>query len=80
MQIHFAIFLFSPLVSSLILFQFDQAAEGARMAGASRIIGVDLNSGRFEEGEPSVSSTIYSATDNFIQHLLLISLSFPVCL
>lgn len=66
MQIHFAIFLFSSLVSSLILFQFDQAAEGARMAGASRIIGVDLNSGRFEEGEPSVSSTIYSATDNFI--------------
>jgi Zn-dependent alcohol dehydrogenase len=25
-----------------------QAAEGARLAGASRIIGVDLNSGRFE--------------------------------
>lgn len=30
---------------------FDQAAEGARIAGASRIIGVDLNSKRFDEGE-----------------------------
>lgn len=28
-----------------------QAAEGARISGASRIIGVDLNSSRFEEGE-----------------------------
>ena len=28
-----------------------QAAEGARIAGASRIIGVDLNSNRFNEGE-----------------------------
>ncbi|KAI8535706.1 hypothetical protein RHMOL_Rhmol10G0194500 [Rhododendron molle] len=27
------------------------AAEGARIAGASRIIGIDLNSKRFEEGE-----------------------------
>lgn len=27
------------------------AAEGARLAGASRIIGVDLNSGRFEEAK-----------------------------
>jgi len=26
-------------------------AEGARIAGASRIIGVDLNPARFEEGE-----------------------------
>lgn len=32
----------------------DQAAEGARIAGASRIIGVDLNSSRFEEGEQIV--------------------------
>ena len=28
----------------------DQAAEGARIAGASRIIGVDLNAKRFDEG------------------------------
>jgi hypothetical protein len=28
-----------------------QAAEGARIAGASRIIGVDLNSSRFELGQ-----------------------------
>lgn len=27
-----------------------QAAEGARIAGASRIIGVDLNPQRFDEG------------------------------
>jgi Zn-dependent alcohol dehydrogenase len=27
-----------------------QAAEGARIAGASRIIGIDLNSDRFEKG------------------------------
>ena len=27
-----------------------KAAEGARIAGASRIIGVDLNPSRFEEG------------------------------
>jgi Zn-dependent alcohol dehydrogenase len=26
------------------------AAEGARIAGASRIIGIDLNSDRFEKG------------------------------
>ena len=32
----------------------DQAAEGARIAGASRIIGVDLNSNRFKEGEQIV--------------------------
>lgn len=32
---------------------FLQAAEGARLAGASRIIGVDLNSKRFIEGERS---------------------------
>jgi alcohol dehydrogenase/alcohol dehydrogenase class-P len=31
-----------------------QAAEGARIAGASRIIGVDLNSNRFNEGERSI--------------------------
>ncbi|CAN6475766.1 unnamed protein product [Victoria cruziana] len=29
---------------------FGQACEGARVAGASRIIGVDLNPNRFEEG------------------------------
>lgn len=27
-----------------------QAAEGARVSGASRIIGVDLNPARFEQG------------------------------
>lgn len=31
-----------------------QAAEGARIAGASRIIGVDLNSSRFELGQTSI--------------------------
>jgi len=34
----------------MFLLYDDQAAEGARIAGASRIIGVDLNSARFEEG------------------------------
>lgn len=28
-----------------------QAAEGARISGASRIIGVDLNPSRFDDGK-----------------------------
>lgn len=32
------------------LLHANQAAEGARIAGASRIIGIDLNAGRFSEG------------------------------
>jgi hypothetical protein len=34
----------------MIIFATIYAAEGARVSGASRIIGVDLNSNRFEEG------------------------------
>ena len=46
-----------------------QAAEGARVSGASRIIGVDLNSSRFEQGQchfsfefrPPLSRTEFNA-------------------
>lgn len=37
------------------LISFGQAAEGARIAGASRIIGVDLNASRFEQGNINFS-------------------------
>jgi Zn-dependent alcohol dehydrogenase len=33
-----------------MFFSHDQAMEGAKMAGASRIIGVDLNPAKYEEG------------------------------
>lgn len=38
------------LIPDVLFFVHLQAAEGARTAGASRIIGVDLNPQRFEEG------------------------------
>ncbi|KAL0326080.1 UNVERIFIED_CONTAM: Alcohol dehydrogenase 1 [Sesamum radiatum] len=38
-------------LSVLLAVGFPQAAEGARLAGASRIIGVDLNPSRFEEAK-----------------------------
>lgn len=43
---------FGIMVKILIMrnYYIKQAAEGARIAGASRIIGVDLNPARFEEG------------------------------
>ncbi|KAL5990154.1 hypothetical protein ACLOJK_011051 [Asimina triloba] len=39
------------LFSNRCSFGYPQAAEGARIAGASRIIGVDLNPSRFEEAK-----------------------------
>jgi Zn-dependent alcohol dehydrogenase len=33
-----------------MLFPHDQAMEGAKVAGASRIIGVDLNPAKYEQG------------------------------
>lgn len=44
----------SNMLLSVVLLLF-QAAEGARIAGASRIIGVDLNASRFNEGSSSIA-------------------------
>jgi len=38
-----------------LIASFIQAAEGARVSGASRIIGVDLVSSRFEPGKAYAS-------------------------
>jgi Zn-dependent alcohol dehydrogenase len=35
-----------------------QAMEGAKMAGASRIIGVDLNPAKFEQGTIFLTETL----------------------
>ncbi|KAG6422750.1 hypothetical protein SASPL_113130 [Salvia splendens] len=40
-----------PLISTRNVDEDDVAAEGARIAGASRIIGVDLNANRFNEAK-----------------------------
>lgn len=45
-------FVVSNMLLSDVLLPF-QAAEGARIAGASRIIGIDLNTSRFNEGSSS---------------------------
>lgn len=37
-----------------VLMLHDQAAEGARISGASRIIGIDLKPNRFEEGNNEI--------------------------
>lgn len=42
----------------VVVLYCDQAAEGARIAGASRIIGVDLNPKRYEGGKWSISKQI----------------------
>ena len=39
------------ICTMIMEFACDQAAEGARVSGASRIIGVDINPSRFEEGK-----------------------------
>ncbi|CAN6458565.1 unnamed protein product [Victoria cruziana] len=41
----------APLDKVCVLVEFQPAAEGARFAGASRIIGVDLNPNRFEDAK-----------------------------
>ena len=40
-----------------VFFSYDQAMEGAKMAGASRIIGVDLNPAKYEQGKICLMGT-----------------------
>jgi Zn-dependent alcohol dehydrogenase len=42
----------------VFVFPFDKAMEGARLAGASRIIGVDLNPAKYEQGKIAVALTV----------------------
>ena len=58
------IFLFLFLLKFLCIY-FAKAAEGARIAGASRIIGVARNPDRFEEGTLSSDDLVYEKTIGF---------------
>ncbi|CAL9023313.1 unnamed protein product [Prunus brigantina] len=52
------------------------AAEGARISGASRIIGVDLNPKRLEEGVPSPDAIFKTTPFNFLDERTLKGTSF----
>lgn len=58
------------LIPDVLFFVHLQAAEGARIAGASRIIGVDLNPQRFEEGISLSAKQMTSQWFSIINHFL----------